>query len=574
MTGSFNPTEEQNAAVSAEGSAFVTACPGAGKTRVMVERARYVLSNPKTEKALAFLSFTNAAISELEKRLRNEAVFDTVPFPHFVGTFDAFLWQFVVAPFGISGVIPRPRLIPDLESISVIPYNNARAMPLFAFSAVDGKAIPEALTRQGFGGNIQPYETAAANIRKKLYERGDLDFQGARRVACEILANPEQGPGIISALSSRFQEMIVDEAQDCDPVDLEILYRFKSAGLPVKIICDPHQSIYGFRGGVADELLAFGKKFADSETYSLTGNFRSSAIIANAVVAFRGINHRDKRDSALGKNRDLSIPVTVIGYSGRSVPSAIGDKFSEIVVQHGLEPADCPVIASTSLSCRNAVGLPDPNGSGHLSVRLATTITRFQYSFELGNIMEILKDLHRIVLEICGGMGSSTYHGYLSDTGLEPTSWRPQVVAIAEELKFRTASAENPTQWLERARNLFQPMLQNTERTINQLLANRTELADILACSSASRHPAKTIHSVKGHQFPAVCVVLSPSKATKVFNHLITAHDVEIAEEARKLYVGASRAEQLLTIAVPKSQIDRVHALLKTMTSAVEVVRI
>ncbi|MEQ1515992.1 MAG: UvrD-helicase domain-containing protein, partial [Usitatibacteraceae bacterium] len=103
MTGSFNPTEEQNAAVSAEGSAFVTACPGAGKTRVMVERARHVLSNPKTEKALAFLSFTNAAISELEKRLRNEAVFDTVAFPHFVGTFDAFLWQFVVAPFGISG---------------------------------------------------------------------------------------------------------------------------------------------------------------------------------------------------------------------------------------------------------------------------------------------------------------------------------------------------------------------------------------------------------------------------------------------------------------------------------------
>ena len=40
----FVPTDEQARIIGYAGSAFVAACPGAGKTSVMVERARLLLA--------------------------------------------------------------------------------------------------------------------------------------------------------------------------------------------------------------------------------------------------------------------------------------------------------------------------------------------------------------------------------------------------------------------------------------------------------------------------------------------------------------------------------------------------
>ena len=68
----FKPTDEQKRVTEHPGSAFIAACPGAGKTRVMVERARKLLNGGATSGAIAFLSFTIAAVSELDDRLRRD----------------------------------------------------------------------------------------------------------------------------------------------------------------------------------------------------------------------------------------------------------------------------------------------------------------------------------------------------------------------------------------------------------------------------------------------------------------------------------------------------------------------
>ena len=44
------------------------------------------------------------------------------------------------------------------------------------------------------------------------------------------------------------------------------------------------------------------------------------------------------------------------------------------------------------------------------------------------------------------------------------------------------------------------------------------------------------------------------------------------SEEARKIYVGASRAQRLLTIAIPKTQALRLKGLMEQMGSAVDLV--
>lgn len=115
----FNPTKEQERIISHAGSAFIAACPGSGKTRVLVERTRYLLTDRSTGKGLAFLSFTNAAVSELENRLRQDGLLLSPPFPNFIGTFDSFLWQFLVAPFDLPQRRPARQLIKPWASIAV-----------------------------------------------------------------------------------------------------------------------------------------------------------------------------------------------------------------------------------------------------------------------------------------------------------------------------------------------------------------------------------------------------------------------------------------------------------------------
>ena len=118
----FTPTGEQARVIGHAGPAFVAACPGSGKTRVLVERARQLLDNRSSGRGIAFLSFTIAAVSELEERLRREGLLKTPAFPHFIGTFNSFLWQFLIAPFGVPGCATRPRLIPDKDHRLVQPY--------------------------------------------------------------------------------------------------------------------------------------------------------------------------------------------------------------------------------------------------------------------------------------------------------------------------------------------------------------------------------------------------------------------------------------------------------------------
>ncbi|CAJ0860487.1 hypothetical protein AMST5_01307 [freshwater sediment metagenome] len=331
----FEPTEEQRRVIEHAGSAFIAACPGAGKTRVMVERARKLLGGRPTGRGIAFLSFTIAAVSELEDRLRREGLVETPAFPHFIGTFDAFLWQFLIAPFGVDGYDARPRLIPDKDDRLIRPFPAARSLPLECFDRITGNAIAAMIQRHGFRGNIKAHETAARNTRARFLEGGELDFADARSVALARLRDPACGAVLGRAFAARFLELIVDEAQDCNPVDLEIIAWFRVTGVPVKVICDPNQAIYGFRGGVTRELRQFADTFGVAERLPLNGNFRSSRHITKGVVALRAPNMRAAVDEALGEHREEPTAVHILSYPGQGVPSTIGAKFQELVAAMG-----------------------------------------------------------------------------------------------------------------------------------------------------------------------------------------------------------------------------------------------
>lgn len=563
--GVFKPTTEQARIIGHDGSAFVSACPGAGKTRVLIERARRLLADRSPGRGIAFLSFTTAAISELEDRLRREKLIEAPAFPHFIGTFDAFLWQFLIAPFGIPGCAERPRLIPDKEDKLVQPFPGAQALPLNNFDRISGNAIVEELVRNGFDKSPTRYEAAARTMRAVFLAHGELDFDDVREIALGRLSDPATSGVLGRAFAARFQELIVDEAQDCNPVDLEIIRWFREARIPVKVICDPNQAIYGFRGGVIDELWTFAETFPETEQLSMTGNFRSSQHIAKAIVALRAPSMRTNPDEALGDYRDEPTPVHVLAYPGTSAPAGIGAQFRQLTETLKLDARDCPVVAGTRNTGANALGQPRDDGSKVLSCRLAMAVTRYHFSFGLGGLKEALEDLHKIVMELEGHTSKKTYRQHIVDAGIEPGSWRPRMLDLAESLRFDPARYATSDEWLEHARTLLAPCLPaGATQSINQRLRRHGDLACALSAAPPIGHPARTIHSVKGMEFPSVCVVISVKWAKAILDFLTAADGALNFEEARKIYVGASRAQRLLVIAIPKSQSRRLAALLRT----------
>lgn len=562
-------TDKQKQFVESDGNVFLQACPGSGKTRCIVEYAKSVIQNGDLKgKGLAFLSFTNAAISELEERLASENILPNPRLPHYIGTFDSFLWTFLVQPFPLEGASSLLRVIPDIENLKIAPHPTMQTLPLNCFDADTGSAIDEKVRRLGFSRDTSRYSQKALEIRNSFRERGLLSFEQVRRIAYERIKDTSFSDMLKSILQARFKEFIIDEAQDCNPQDLEVLkWLTGTLEIPLKVVCDPHQSIYSFRGGVTEELFLFKREF-NGEDQELTDSFRSSSNICKAVSTLVGPSHRGDGYNSHSSVSIENLPIHLIRYTG-AVSAKIGGNYKEIISAHDLPLGSYPLISSTKDSANNATGTINVGGVKP-SIRLANGVFDFFNSHDTRSQLEAIKAVHNVMLQIkdCIGEGC-TYDQYLEESGLKENEYRPEVLYVISKLKFN--DGESGEDWLARAKDLLEPLLPpESTRSISMILKNDRDLDLILSAEkSGSVYPA-TIHSVKGKEFPAICVVATSGNAKGILDYLQSI-DFSKAEEARKFYVGASRAQRLLVIACPRSQATRMKEHLSSLGATVEV---
>ena len=94
-------TNEQKIFLDAEGKVVLCACPGSGKTFIVGKKLLKYLTDWKCPyQGIAVLSFTNVASEEVMRQANelSENKVDT-GFPHFVGTLDSFINNFIFLRF-------------------------------------------------------------------------------------------------------------------------------------------------------------------------------------------------------------------------------------------------------------------------------------------------------------------------------------------------------------------------------------------------------------------------------------------------------------------------------------------
>ncbi|MBI5101510.1 MAG: ATP-dependent helicase, partial [Nitrospirae bacterium] len=501
-------------------------------------------------------------------------------YPSFVGTFDAFVSHFVVLPVGLPGVSAKPIIVDSWASLGIeVRLKGEKAflgngVSLDRFNAKECTIDPHSIGHAGLKEHIKDYkddyEKAAASYRQNLWRKGFLSSADARVIALQNLAKEGWAAGIGSALAARFQEVIVDEAQDCNPLDLNLLEWLRQSGLPVTIVCDPDQAIYGFRHGNPAELRCFSSKYKADSRFRFTGNFRSSSPICSLAATLRT---RTQPDDATGESSAMTIPIHVISYTGRTVPAAVGQAFTCLIESAGIKLDQAYILGHKRRSPLQSAGLATSTHTpGDSKVALiAGAVGAFWSSSGSNREREAaLRDVEKLILLFMGKIEKEEPMAKAVERNGIHGRWLRRV-ALELIMSLPTNCKDNDDErsaWLEALRSAVSNLglecaSGSTVKSFFRCPAKH-DWSKLLNHEVATGLQCATVHEAKGREYDAVCLVIPPNRTPS--NHteqLVVAWEGRSSAEAlRVAYVGITRAKKLVVIAIPSAYQPRLANIL------------
>ncbi|MCM1056153.1 MAG: ATP-dependent helicase [Firmicutes bacterium] len=268
-----------------EGPLLLLAGPGSGKTFTITKRILYLLERGVPPEEILVITFTKDAAAAMQSRFRQ---LSHGFFPVHFGTFHSVFYHILLESGGtrnlqllndsqrkkiMLSILKRLQTNSDLseESVKILA-----AVSLYKNTADRERAVSEMPTGWGerFGEIFTSYTEA-------VREAGAVDFDDMLYECRRLL---EGDPGIRRSWQERFRHILIDEFQDCNPMQYEIIRLL--AGKPCNLFAvgDDDQSIYGFRGARPDILRRFEKDFR-AKRLLLDVNYRCTAEIVNASLA-------------------------------------------------------------------------------------------------------------------------------------------------------------------------------------------------------------------------------------------------------------------------------------------------
>jgi hypothetical protein len=568
--------QRQQDVIHAPPNLYVRACPGAGKTRTVVSRFMRVAAE-FAPRAVAVISFTNRAADEVSRRCTEIGQPRLPLYPNFVGTFDRFIATYIVRPFGqLGGPI---RIIDSWEALDVQigAYGVQGTVSLDHFEvSPDGVLRFDRRPRDpaADGMALERLEKNALQRYRELRDQGYLTCDDARTYAVQLLTDHPEIPDLVR---ERFAEVIVDEAQDCSVAELELLARLRDAGIPLVVVCDPHQSIYEWRDADPQAFKAFVQGMP---TIELDGNWRSAPSVCALAATLRG----GPADQPVGPFADKHHPVVVMRYPGWPT-SAIGGRFASLVIDADVDPSEAVVLGHRANSAANAVGAGIPDARSNV-MRLGTACLRVaddrtdprKRQREFDRIQRLLLKAVKI-----DAVGHSTERA-AELAGVSIDWLRRSAIQLA--MAVGGHDLDLPVRdWVVAARASVGTVAATEGRTCaapgtlfptpqNSAGKSMRELLKADAGAVGLRH--SSVHKAKGTEDRAVLLVLPRDRAPSTDTaDVITAWEAGTASEAKRvLYVGVTRAELLCAIAVPDALADRVITILgdNAVTFTVEVI--
>ena len=549
---------------------YLEACPGSGKTEVVAAKVAREASNwGKFPGGMAVLSFANSATDELKKRTAKYLPAGRSLYPHFLGTFDSFIYKNIVSPLANQLIEYKGgssdcsiRIIEPASSLgyrtkynfvgrgSVYAHHYSRDIKNNGFIFSTGDNVYDRMLNAGALEEWQMQDLLAAKSR--MLSAGYATYKDIEGLALEALSD-SKFENYVNQLALRYPLIIVDECQDLSFEQLQILSELVDKGVRLHLIGDLHQAIYGFR----DVDPAAVKQFTIEYSFTnleLTSNFRSCQKIINLCGKLTG------RDNIEGQSSQLEPGCFVAQYD--RCPTELSGVFDEL----------CSNYRNTTIVAR-----------GHPTLqKFHTSATKLKPVHKLALAIKLFNRDDMEAIEKSLILYSEFIRSYLRES-VKPNSFNcPQ--CITSNLSWRRflfislswlSSYElgdmevDWSSWVRQAKAAIRTLSDQefiTDEVINVIeplksinfIAPKGQakesvdsyLGDVM--NSGVSHRKMTIHAIKGETHEATILISTPSASGSPDSHWSTWLRNPQSEAARYAYVASSRPRYRLIWAVKR----------------------
>ena len=368
---SLDLADDQRAAVTHDtGTARIIAPAGSGKTRVLTERARHLVTGWRIPpSAITLVAFNKRAEEEMKARTTDLRGIQ-------VRTLNAIALAIVNGrpPFGPQpgtlATIDEPevrRIIGRLVKFPRKRNSDPVATWIEAMSAARLGLLPPDAVEARYDGDVEGFASFLPRYRAELRQRRSVDYDEQVQLAIEILLAEPEARG---AAQRACRLLLVDEFQDLTPAHLLLVRLLAGADASVFGVGDDDQTIYGYNGADPGWLIDFDQYFPGAGDHPLHTNYRCpGGIVRAADTLLRNNGRRVDKQIVAARSADDGFAVAeqpeqqadTVATTVTTITAAIG---------RGVAPADMAVLARVNSllapvqAALTAAGVPVSGGVG------------------------------------------------------------------------------------------------------------------------------------------------------------------------------------------------------------------
>ncbi|HUV42779.1 MAG TPA: ATP-dependent DNA helicase [Patescibacteria group bacterium] len=313
--------KQQEAIKHGEGPLLIMAGAGTGKTTVITERIKWLVTSEKAKPAeILALTFTDKAAREMEER-----VDIAMPYGYtdmWIATFHSFCDRVLRQEALQIGLDPGYKLMAQAETTQFLinhlfkfkleyfrPLGNPTKFVdglLQHFSRLkDEDILPEeylkharklkqkAKTKEAKDEATKTLELANAyrTYEELKIKEGMMDFADLISKTIKLFRTRKN---ILHQYQNKFKYFLVDEFQDTNYAQNELAMLLAGKKANLTVTGDDDQSIYRFRGAAVSNVIQFRKNYPKAKIVVLAKNYRSSQIILDHAYQLIQNNNPDR----------------------------------------------------------------------------------------------------------------------------------------------------------------------------------------------------------------------------------------------------------------------------------------